>query len=55
MVYARLAPEPSTGGVICGEESANTVGEITVQALRGGPVRLDGPESLLLRCITAAS
>lgn len=22
-------------------------------ALRGGPVRLDGPESLLLRCITA--
>jgi hypothetical protein len=23
-------------------------------ALRGGPVRLDGPESLLLRCITAA-
>jgi hypothetical protein len=32
MVYARLAPEPSTGGVICGEESANAVGEITVQA-----------------------
>jgi hypothetical protein len=73
MVYARLAHEPSTGGVICGEESANAVGEITVQALResfpqwrifwqagewwalrGGPVRLDGPESLLLRCITAA-
>jgi hypothetical protein len=22
-------------------------------ALRGGPVRLDGPESLLLRCLTA--
>jgi len=63
-------PAASAGGR--GEESADAVGEITVQALReafpqwrifwqagqwwalrGGPVRLDGPESLLLRCITA--
>jgi hypothetical protein len=32
-------------------ERRRTVGQWW--ALRGGPVRLDGPESLLLRCITA--
>ena len=39
---------PAASAVGRGEESADpVVGEFTVQALRGGPVRLDGPKSLL--------